>query len=127
MFEGCTPGFWKSPQHADSWVGLSPGATLESVFSVPDSLNIDSKTLDQALGPPGAGALNGSGPNGAYQLLRHAIAGMLNANSPDVNYPVSAGAIVIAVNIALATNNATVIEAVKNALAAANERGCPLN
>jgi hypothetical protein len=90
-------------------------------------LGIDAKTLDQALGPPGAGALNGGGPNGSYQLLRHAIAGILNANSPGVNYPFEDGPIITAVNLALATQDAALIQLAKNALAAANERRCPLN
>ena len=100
-FDGCTPGYWKSTQHHDEWTGFTPGQTLESVFDVPDSYGIDLKTLDQALGPPGSGALNGSGPDGVYQLLRHATAGILNANHPDVDYPFSAGDIVAAVNFVL--------------------------
>ena len=86
-----------------------------------------SKTLDQALGPPGAGALNGSGPDGVYQLLRHAIAGILNANHPGVDYPFSAGDIVAAVNFVLVFKNQDLNNLLKDILASANERGCPLN
>ncbi len=126
-FDGCTPGYWKSTQHHDEWTGLTPGQTLESVFDVPDSYGIDLKTLDQALGPPGSGALNGSGPDGVYQLLRHATAGILNANHPDVDYPFSAGDIVAAVNFVLVFKNKDLNNLLKDILASANERGCPLN
>src|SRR6266545_1548142 len=40
--EGCTPGFWKQPQHFDSWTGFSQGQTLENVFNVPDAFGLDS-------------------------------------------------------------------------------------
>jgi len=124
--EGCTPGFWKNlDQHLDEWTGLTPGQTIESLFDVPDSLGIDSTTLIQVLGPPAAGAINGSGPNGEYQLLRHGVAGVLSANHSGVNYPLSAGEVIALVNGAIG-GTAAQIQAAKNILAAANEQGCPL-
>ena len=30
---GCTPGYWKVPQHHDSWVGFTTGQSIQSVFS----------------------------------------------------------------------------------------------
>src|SRR5215210_35264 len=30
--EGCTPGYWKQPQHFDSWVVYSPNQLFSSVF-----------------------------------------------------------------------------------------------
>ena len=30
--EGCTPGYWKQPQHFDSWVTYSPSTLFSSVF-----------------------------------------------------------------------------------------------
>jgi hypothetical protein len=126
-FDGCTPGFWKNlEQHGDEWTGLSPTDTLEDVFDVPDGLGIDDVTLIQALGPPADDALNGDGPNGAYQLLRHAIAGILNANHPDVDYPFSAAEIIALTNAALLTGDKDTINAQKDEFADANEAGCPL-
>ena len=125
-FDGCTPGFWKNlAQHLDEWTGLTPGQTIESLFDVPDGLGIDSKTLIQVLGPPAAGAINGSGPNGEYQLLRHGVAGVLSANHSGVNYPFSAAEVIALVNGAIG-GTAAQIEAAKNILAAANEQDCPL-
>jgi hypothetical protein len=50
-FQGCTPGYWKQTQHLDSWLatGISPNQTLESVFDVPKQIELDNKTLRQAL------------------------------------------------------------------------------
>ena len=108
--EGLTPGFWKN--HTSLWVGLSPNQTLESVFNVPDSLGLDSKTLIQALNFDG-----GSGVKGAAQnLFRHAVAALLNAKHPDVDYPLTSSTIISRVNSALASGNKTTIENLKNEL-----------
>ena len=113
--EGCTPGFWKQEHHFDSWVGFSPNQTLESVFNVPDSLGLDDVTLAEAL------ALNGGGVNA---LLRHAVAALLNASNPDVDFDLTAAQVISATNAALASGN---YEAQKNIFAALNEQGCPLS
>jgi uncharacterized repeat protein (TIGR01451 family) len=113
--EGCTPGYWKQSQHFDSWVTYSPNQTLESVFDVPDSLGLDNTTLVQALG------LNGGGVNA---LLRHAVAALLNASSPDVDSGFTTTQVITATNAALASGN---YEAQKNLFAADNEQGCPLS
>ncbi len=121
--EGCTPGYWKTDQHLDSWVatGFSPNQTLESVFDVPDSLGIDTITLRQALGPPTPGALNGGGVNA---LLRHAVAALLNAAHPDVDNGLTAASVIADTNAALASGD---YEDQKNIFAALNEQDCPLD
>jgi hypothetical protein len=113
--EGCTPGFWKQTQHFDSWVGFSPNQTLESVFDVPDALGLDNVTLAQAL------ALNGGGVNA---LLRHAVAALLNASNPDVDFDLTAAQVISATNAALASGN---YEAQKNIFERLNQQGCPLS
>jgi hypothetical protein len=123
--EGCTPGYWKQKQHFDSWVatGYSPNQTLESVFDVPNSLGLDSRTLLQALNFNG-----GSGVSGASKiLLRAAVAALLNSASPDVDYSRTTASIIADVNAALASNNRTTILNLANALDADNNEGCPLN
>ena len=115
--EGRTPGFWKN--HLSSWVGLSPNQTLESVFNVPDSLGLDSKTLIQALNFGG-----GSGVQGAAQnLFRHAVAALLNAKHPNIDYPLTSSTIISRVNSALASGNKTTIENLKNELDGFNNLG----
>jgi hypothetical protein len=124
-FEGCTPGYWKQPQHLDSWVatGYSPNQTLESVFNIPDSLGLDNVTLQQGLSLKG-----GSGIQGASQiLLRAAVAALLNSAHPDVDYPRTTASVIADVNAALASGNRSTILNLASALDADNNRGCPLN
>ena len=42
--EGCTPGFWKQPQHFDSWVGFAPDGLLRDVFGVDVTLSVGGAT-----------------------------------------------------------------------------------
>jgi hypothetical protein len=121
--EGCTPGYWKQPQHLDSWVGFTPGQTLESVFDVPDAFGLDDVTLLQALslqgGPTTADA--------ASILLRQAVAAILNAANPDVDYSLSVTEIVARVNAALASGDRSSILALAAELDRLNNLGCPLD
>lgn len=115
--EGLTPGFWKN--HTAQWKGFSPSQTLESVFNVPDSLGLDNKTLLQALSFSG-----GSGVQGAAQnLFRHAVAAILNASHPLVDYPITTSSIISQVNTALASGDKLKIEALKNKLDQYNNLG----
>jgi hypothetical protein len=121
--EGCTPGFWKQPQHLDAWVGYSPDQTLESVFDVPDAFGLDDVTLLAALsfegGPTTADA--------AEVLLRQAVAALLNAASPDVDYPLTEAEIVAQVNAALASGDRATILALAEELDTFNNLFCPLD
>lgn len=111
--EGCTPGYWKQTQHFDSWVatGYAPGDSFDAVMGVDSSFN----TLLDGL------KANGGGENA---LARHAVAALLNASSPDVDYGFSAGAVIALVQDAYATGD---FETAKDLLEAENEAGCPLN
>jgi hypothetical protein len=121
--EGCTPGFWKQPQHLDAWVTYSPDQTLESVFDVPDAFGLDNVTLLAALdfegGPTTADA--------AEVLLRQAVAALLNAASPDVDYPLTEAEIIAQVNAALATGDRDTILALAEELDTFNNLFCPLD
>jgi hypothetical protein len=121
--EGCTPGFWKQEQHFDSWTGFSPGDTLESVFDVPDSLGLDSTTLLEALNFGGGPGVLG----GAQILLRAGVAALLNAASPDVDYPLSTAEVISAVNAALASGDRDTMLDLAADLDADNNLGCPLS
>jgi len=123
--EGCTPGYWKQPQHLDSWVatGYSPDQTLESVFDVPDSYGLDNYTLLQALSFQG-----GSGTTAAARiLLRAAVSALLNSASPDVDYPLTTAEVIAQVNAALASGDQTTILVLATQLDQYNNLGCPLN
>src|SRR5207253_386918 len=73
--EGFGPGFWKQPQHFHYWTGYHPTDDFESVFGVsnPDK----PPTLLDALQTGGGGLQN---------LWRHAVAALLNAANPNINY-----------------------------------------
>ena len=121
--EGCTPGFWKNHQSRWAATGFSPSQTLESVFDVPDAYGVDNATLLAALSFP-------AGPtvaDAARALLHHAVAALLNASHPGVDYPRTAASIIADVNAALATGSRSTMLALKNALDADNNLGCPLN
>jgi len=113
--EGCTPGYWKQPQHFDSWVGYAPADSFEAVFGrdVPGN-----PTLLDALGA-NSGGLNA--------LMRHATAALLNASNPivDPDPAIDTTAEVIAAFQAAFDSGS--YEATKNMFEASNEAGCPLD
>ena len=93
--EGCTPGFWKNHPEAFAGTGYSPTTTLGSVFAgLPASYA--ALTFEQAL------SLGGGGLDA---LLRQAVAALLNASSPDVDYPLTAAQVVAATNAAIASGD----------------------
>jgi hypothetical protein len=114
-FQGCTPGYWRQEQHFDSWVptGYAPGDDFNAVFGV--SASFDPHTLLDAVW------LGGGGENA---LARHAVAALLNASHPDVNYFYSASDVVSMVQAAYASGD---FETTKDLFDAANNAGCRLN
>ena len=115
--EGLTPGYWKN--HTAQWSGYTTNQTLESVFDVPDHLGLDNKTLLEALNFGGGGGVQGAAQN----LFRHAVAAILNAAHPLVEYAMTSSSIISGVNSALASNNPTTINSLKDQLDAFNNAG----
>lgn len=115
--EGCTPGWWKN--HQVAWVGYSPGDTVGSVFDVPFPDLVD-KTLLQALRSGGGKGVEGAAKN----LLRHAVAALLNAAHPDINYPHSEGDVIADVNAALNSGDRDTILSLAEQLDSDNNLGC---
>jgi len=116
--QGCTPGYWKQPQHADSWKVYSPNQDFDAFFGV--NFFNPNITFLQALG-------NGGG--GVDALGRHAVAALLNAaTGSGVNYAYTTAQIIDIVQGDGAYAGLSV-EARKNLLDAANNGvgGCPLN
>lgn len=111
--EGCTPGYWKQPQHFDSWVGYDPSDDFDTLFGI-DAFDPD-VTLLEALELKG-GKFN--------SLARHAVAALLNAANPDVDYPLSESEIIALVQCVDAGSD---WESVKDTLEGFNESGCPLD
>jgi hypothetical protein len=100
--EGCTPGYWKQEQHFDSWTApYTPETLFEDVFSDPNDLIDDDTTLLDAL--QGGG---GPGAEGAAKILaRAAVASLLNAASPDVDFTMTTADVIADVNAALASGD----------------------
>jgi hypothetical protein len=110
--QGCTPGYWKAPQHADSWPSPYTPSTL---FSAVFENAFPNKTLDQVLGT-GGGGLNALG--------RNTVAALLNAASSGVSFDLSPTDVINQFNAAYPGGN---YEQLKNTFAGLNEQGCPLD
>ena len=119
--EGCTPGYWKN--HLDSWAatGYSPNQTLASVFANTGTLG--SSKLLQALKFGGGSSLTAK----KQILLRAAVASLLNAAHPGVDFDQTSASVIAAVNAALASNNAATVLALASSLDTSNNAGCTLN
>jgi hypothetical protein len=113
--QGCTPGYWKQPQHLDSWVGYSTGADFDATFGV--NFFSPDLTLLQALW---------QGGGGAAALGRHAVAALLNTANAGVAYPYTTAQVLDIVQGDGAYLGLNLTQR-KILLEAANELGCPLN
>ena len=129
-FEGCTHGAWKNHLlEIGEWVptGFSPDQTVVSVFSeaaaYPD-LNGDTveDTLLDALNFGGGDGVEG----GARILLQAAVAALLNAAHPDVNYPMPEGDVIAKVDAALASGDPDTMLDLEEILNEYNNFGGPL-
>lgn len=111
--DGCSPGYWKN--HPKSWAGTgyAPTDDFDTVFGV-NAFN-PNLTLMQA-------AWQGGG--GIKKLGRHAVAALLNASEPGVNYPRTTAEVISAVQNAVATG---IYEPLASNLDLDNNLGCPLN
>jgi uncharacterized repeat protein (TIGR01451 family) len=122
--QGCTPGYWKN--HTDSWppTGYSPSQAVQSVFSAASGYPAHgSASLLQALSFEGGSTLEG----GVGNLLRAAVAGLLNTAHDGVSYPRTTSALVADVNAALASGNRDTMLALASQIDQDNNLGCPLN
>lgn len=128
--QGCTPGYWKQPQHFDSWTFYSPYMKFYEIFGKTVTIvwaqkgkpkPVTNPTLLQAL------EANGGGINA---LARQAVAALLNAASPMV-HPIpdfdTTAEVIAAVQAVLNTPNTSDDEALKDKLDYSNNAWCPLN
>lgn len=111
-FEGCTPGLWKNKTEHWDPTGYSPDDDFDTVFGV-DLFNPDI-TLLQAAKDVGKGELIFSA---------HAVAALLNATHPDVNYAFTEATVIQLVQDAVQANE---FEATKDVFDTNNNAGCPL-
>ncbi|HWN20526.1 MAG TPA: hypothetical protein VNP93_01025, partial [Gaiellaceae bacterium] len=97
------------------------GQALSTVFAPTGTLG--SSTLLQALKFGGGSSITAK----KQILLRAAVASLLNASHPGVEFDQSAAAVIASVNAALASNNAGTILGLATTLDDSNNAGCPLN
>jgi hypothetical protein len=123
--EGCTPGYWGAPEHLDSWVptGYTTDQKVNTVFDVGVCTTLGTRTLLQALSFGGGNTFCGK----VQLLLRAAVAAVLGAAHPGVDYPLTEAEIIADVNAAIASGDATTVIDLKDELDADNNLGCPLN
>lgn len=119
----CGLGYWKN--HLGAWTptGYSPDQPVDSVFLNASLYGLEAYTLLEALefgGGPGA-------EGGAMILLRHAVAALLNASHPEIDYPRTEGDVIADVDAALASGNRDAMLALKDELEFDNEAGCGLD
>ncbi|MEX6500767.1 DUF7507 domain-containing protein [Pseudomonas zhanjiangensis] len=124
-FEGCTPGFWKNSPGSWPPSGYSPNQLITSVFSLPNGVinnNLGGDSLMDALNYGGGDNLLGAAQN----LLRSAVASLINSAHPEVDFPRMTADVIADVNAALATKDRAIILALHSALDADNNLGCDL-
>jgi hypothetical protein len=121
---GCSAGYWKS--HTAHWPApYTTSTTLGSQFVLPACGNINTVSGDtflQALNYGGGSSLR----DAAKQLLREAVAALLNAAS-GIGYPLNQAQIKAEVNTALASCNRATIQAEQARLNRFNSSTCPLH
>jgi hypothetical protein len=131
---GCPASFWKDKKtmgdatHPTKWVGYKPDDIINKVF-----INA-TKQVCSAYGDDGKkhlkdaltwGTATGNVKDAFHNLMREAVAALLNASSPLVNYPATEAEVILMVNDALATCDRGTLISLANDLQAANNVGSP--
>ena len=111
---GCTPGYWKQPQHFGNWIGYSQTQLYREAFGV----NALSRHLTLLA------ALEEGGGNG-NRFGRHSTAALLNASRLGSGYGMSTAEVIAAVQAAVA-GGSTQMDALASRFEGLNERSCPL-
>jgi hypothetical protein len=121
--EGCSPGYWKNlKKHEFEWNGIHDGVKwgyrvddgFEGIFDVEATFMV-AKFED----------VIAMGGGGERALARHAVAALLNAANPGVEYRYSEEEVIAWVQWAY--DDLGDFETVKKMFEDASEAGCPLN
>jgi hypothetical protein len=125
--EGCSVTFWKAKSHAGLWPDPyvpSESCGVPTIFC--NVFNCSTPEAQTAFGGKTfLGVLQNTG-NGLKSLGRQAVAALLNASHPDIEYAIGHDHIIAMVNAAIASNDAEEITDLKNDLLAFNVQGCPI-
>ena len=114
---GCTPGYWKQPQHFFRWGSIPQSQSFNATFGVTAGQSgfPDSFSLLDAL-------KNGGG--GIAALGRQGTAAYLNSRTPGMGFPYTTAQVIALVRDAIIGGKS--IESTKDALEAANSLEGPL-
>jgi hypothetical protein len=115
--EGCTPGYWKNSPGC--WECYDPEDDFSDTFAIPEQ-ELRGKGKSTYPNPTLMQALNANG-GGINALARHAVAAVLNACDADIDYPMTEGQIIAAVQAAVPDGD---IEGLKDMLDMYNNYGC---
>lgn len=110
--DGCTPGYWKQPQHFGNWTTFSTTDRWNTVFG--RNLFQNNRTLLSALD---------TGGGGKNRFGRHSTAALLNAANGSVAYGMTTAQVIAAVQAAV---DAGTYDQLSDRFEDLNERGCPL-
>lgn len=122
-FEGKSHGYWKNQGYKnEEWYTYSPEETLGDVFDLDGWDDLESVTLYDALFFDGGPTLEEK----AQILLRNAVASLLNAEHPKINYPLTSQEIINEVNDALDSGDADIILELEATLDEYNNLGADL-
>ena len=122
--DGCSHGYWKN--HSEDWpaAGYAPDQSVASVFGAAATYpDIGSATLMEALEFKGGKGVEG----GARNLLRQAVASLLNAAHPDVTFPWTVAGVVNQVNATLAGGAREAMLDLAGDMDEDNNLGCPFD
>lgn len=111
LYQGCPPRYWMQCRHVDEWTNYHPNDSFNEIFGT--DIRCD-PTLMRML-------WRSRGP--CRGLNRHAVAALLNASHPDVNYMYTADEVIAMVQEAHDTGTC---RDVKRLLRAQNRADCPL-
>jgi hypothetical protein len=116
---GCSHGFWKT--HPAAWQGFQPTDLVQDIFDIPDGLGIGAAdTLMTALDYKGGKDLVGA----AQILLVQAVAALLNASHPDLDFAYTPDAVLSQTNVALASGDRQMMIDLAGILEEANKAAC---
>lgn len=122
--QGCTPGYWKNHPGAWAAAGFSTAQSVASVFGAAAGYpGLGSASLIEALDFNGGSSVEGAARN----LLRAAVAALLNASHPEIDFPRTPSQVVSTVSSALASGDRDTMLSVAAGLDGDNNSGCPLS
>jgi hypothetical protein len=131
--EGLTPGFWKAnaeQKDAGAWVSEDPEDDFNARFGTSVVLKLQKQGTETSKGTSanptlfGAMSITGGGEN---RLAFHCVAAKLNAEHPDITYPMSLDQVIIQCRDALNSGDKDVMNTLKDILDANNNLGADIS